>query len=236
MRTFAPTSSSFGHDHSIRSRDGFSRSRLTAVQAETRTSADITLVTAEGDKVTLSAETASQASYLRYDARGRIQGQHARVRTEVLQLNASEALSVQIEGNLNDAERADIQEALSTLADIATDFFDGDTDSALSSALDLTELETLQSIDATLEVSQSVSVQRESTRRRLAADDVPGRPFGGTPPALPSAAAPHASNLLQTLFQTLQQHRVETPTQTVPPVSSDPNAPQPTSAPVPPPQ
>jgi hypothetical protein len=52
----------------VRHREGTQRSRLTQVQAETHTSADITLVTAEGDKVTLSTDAVMQAAYTRYDA------------------------------------------------------------------------------------------------------------------------------------------------------------------------
>jgi hypothetical protein len=56
----------------VRHREGTQSSRLTQVQAETHTSADITLVTAEGDKVTLSTDAVMQAAYTRYDARGRL--------------------------------------------------------------------------------------------------------------------------------------------------------------------
>ena len=58
-----------GREHALRYREGTYNSRLTQVQAETHTSADITLVTAEGDKVTLSTDAVMQAAYTRYDAR-----------------------------------------------------------------------------------------------------------------------------------------------------------------------
>ena len=57
-----------GRTYAIRPQEGTQSSRLTQVQAETHTSADITLVTAEGDKVTLSTDAVMQAAYTRYDA------------------------------------------------------------------------------------------------------------------------------------------------------------------------
>ena len=58
-----------GREHTVWHREGIQNSRLTQVQAETHTSADITLVTAEGDKVTLSTDTLLQAAYTRYASR-----------------------------------------------------------------------------------------------------------------------------------------------------------------------
>ena len=49
-----------GGAYPIRHREGTQSSRLTQVHAETHTSADITLVTAEGDKVTLSTDAVMQ--------------------------------------------------------------------------------------------------------------------------------------------------------------------------------
>jgi len=54
--------------YAVRHREGLQSNHLTQVQAETHTSADITLVTAEGDKITLSTDTLLQAAYTRYDA------------------------------------------------------------------------------------------------------------------------------------------------------------------------
>jgi len=55
-----------GREHTVWHRESIQNSHLTQVQAETHTSADITLVTAEGDKVTLSTATLTQAAYTRY--------------------------------------------------------------------------------------------------------------------------------------------------------------------------
>ena len=150
----------WGHDHNIRHQEGTGMSRLSQVQAETHTSADIAFVTAEGDKVTLSTDAVAQAAYTRYDARGRLQGQGSERHAETLQLAAAKDISLHIAGDLNDAERADMQQALGTLEQLATDFFSGKLDEAPSQALALGNLHTLRSVDATLELSQSLTVSQ----------------------------------------------------------------------------
>ena len=152
----------------VRHREGTQRSRLTQVQAETYTSADITLVTAEGDKVTLSTDAGIQAAYTRYDIHGHLRGHGIKRRAETLQLASANDISLQIDGNLNDAERADIQQALGTIEQFAADFFDGREDRVPNQIFSLGNLNTLRSIDATLELSQSLTVSQQTKTRAVA--------------------------------------------------------------------
>ena len=169
-----------GCTYVLRPQEGTPSSRLTHVQAATHTSADITLVTAEGDKVTLSTDAVMQAAYTRYDTRGRLRGYGLERHAETFQLAAANAISLQIEGDLNDAERADIQQALGTIEQCADDFFDGKGDEAPNQMFNLGNLNTLCSIDATLAFSQSLTVSQQTETRAVAA----------APPALePNAAA-----------------------------------------------
>jgi len=149
----------------VRHLEGTQSSRLTQVRAETHTSADITLVTAEGDKVTLSTDAVRQAAYTRYDARGRLRGYGLERHAETFQMASVNDISLQIEGNLNDAERADIQQALGTIEQFAADFFDGKEAEAPNQIFNLGNLNTLRSIDATLEFSQSLTVSQQTETR-----------------------------------------------------------------------
>src|SRR5438445_2647318 len=148
-------------------RNSTSISRLTQVQAETHTSTDITLVTAEGDKVTLSTDAVRQAAYTRYDAHGRLRGYGLERHAETFQMASASDISLQIEGDLNDAERADIQQALGTIEQFAADFFDGKGDEAPNQLRNLGNLNTLRTIDATLEFSQSLTVRQQTETRAL---------------------------------------------------------------------
>ena len=154
-------------EYAVQPREGTSISRFNQVQAETHTSADITLVTTEGDKVTLSTEAVMQAAYTRYDAHGRLRGYGLERHAETFQMASANDISLQIEGDLNDAERADIQQALGTIEQFAADFFDGKGDEAPNQLFKLGNLNTLRNIDATLEFSQSLTVSQQTETRAL---------------------------------------------------------------------
>jgi hypothetical protein len=157
-----------GRADAVRHREGTQSSHLTQVQAETHTSADITLVTAEGDKVTLSTDAVLQAAYTRYDARGHLRGYGLERHAETFQMTSADDISLQIAGDLNDAERADIQQALDTIEQFADDFFHGKGNEAPHQIFNLGNLNTLRSIDANLEFSQSLTVSQRTEARAVA--------------------------------------------------------------------
>ena len=192
----------WGHKDNIRHREGAGMSRLSQVQAETHTSADITFVTAEGDKVTLSTDAVAQAVYTRYDARGHLQGPGSERHAEALQLAAAKDISLHIEGNLNDAERADMQQALGTLEQLATDFFSGKLDEAPSQALALGNLHTLRRVDTTLELSQSLTVS-QLTETRPSADHTPAPDLNAAALEAQPSAMQSTKSLLDTILQAI---------------------------------
>jgi hypothetical protein len=194
--------------YAVRHREGTQSNRLTQVQAATHTSADITLVTAEGDKVTLSTDAVMQAAYTRYDARGRLRGYGLERHAETFQLVSANDISLQIEGDLNDAERADIEQALGTIEKFAADFFNGKEDEAPNQIFNLGNLNTLRSLDTTLEFSQSLTVSQQTETRVVAA----------TPPVLePNAAAleaqpsptQHSKDLLNAILNAIETARID---------------------------
>jgi hypothetical protein len=114
-----------------------------------------------------------QAAYTRYDARGRLRGSGLERHAETFQLASANDTSLQIEGDLNDAERADIQQALDTIEKFAADFFNGQRDEAPNQIFNLGNLNTLRSIDATLAFSQSLTVSQQTEARAVAAPSLP---------------------------------------------------------------
>ena len=202
--------STYGHEHNIRHREGAGMSRLSQVQAETHTSAEIAFVTAEGDKVTLSTDAVAQAVYTRYDARGRLRGQGSERHTETLQWASAKDISLHIEGDLNDAERSDMQQALSTLAQLATDFFSGKLDEAPSQALALGNLHTIRRVDATIELSQSLTVS-QLTETRGPVDRPPALDLNAAALEVQPSAMQRAKSLLDTILQAIDATTVVQP-------------------------
>jgi hypothetical protein len=141
-------------------RDAPQTTRARQVDTRTQVSADLTVVTAEGDRVTLAADSALQAAYTSYDARGRVRGQSLNIHAEALAVTAADNITVTVAGNLNEQEMADMQHLLSSIAGIAADFFTSAPDQELVQTLDLRDFSTLASFDATLALTHQVRTEQ----------------------------------------------------------------------------
>ncbi len=125
-------------------------------------STDVTLVTGDGDRVTLSSVTDRQASFEVYNASGSINGTSSNSRMETFNLSSGKSMSISVEGELSEQERADIALVASTVDKMATEFFDGDVDAALASILDSGGAGTVSSISASMSHKRSFSFAHQS--------------------------------------------------------------------------
>src|SRR5262245_65927746 len=89
----------------------YSSATVEHITASRSQSADITIVTAEGDRVTLSASMGAQAEY---------------APNEYATYNAYGRVSVTIEGDLSRSELKDIRKAIRTIEKAARDMARGD--------------------------------------------------------------------------------------------------------------
>lgn len=212
MQAIAPALfSASGREPVARPREPAIYGRLLQAQTETHSSADFTFLTAEGDKVTLSADTLLQASYTRYDARGTLHGQRIKARAENLTLTSTQNSAITVEGELSQAELQDIQDVVQKVAELAQEVFTGTLTEPLDKALNFDDFTTLQSFDATLEYSQSLRLDRAAVA--LAPDDQTGHealtpstdgPDGPTPAlasAPPLPATPPAADTATSVVQ-----------------------------------
>jgi hypothetical protein len=132
----------------------------------TQTSADISISTAEGDTVTLSASALFETAYIRYDARGRLKGQQMSVHADSLQQQQTSEFALVIEGDLSEEELLEVQAVLQTLQGIATDFFARDLDEALGQAQQLGDFDSLSSIAATFQYAHTDTANQLSTQEQ----------------------------------------------------------------------
>lgn len=149
--------------------------RTSQIKANSRATVDLTIVTAEGDTVSLSATSVLRAAYTTYDAQGRLHGGSG-LTAETSRLSAKNQVALEVEGNLNAEELADVEQLLGHLTEMATDFFAGDVDSAIESALENDDLDTIAAFEASLTLHQQVSV-----RQRLGASQTDGNMFARVP-------------------------------------------------------
>jgi len=123
-----------------------------AIQAQ---QAQISFVTDEGDVVTLShSHSQSYAISASQNATPVSFGQNF----TLANLDA-ENLSFSVQGDLSDEELADIKELMGNLIDIATNFFNGQTDAAMTGAMNLGDMGSISQLSATFSYVTAVSTQ-----------------------------------------------------------------------------
>jgi hypothetical protein len=122
--------------------------------------------------------------------------------------SATNGISLHIKGGLNDAERADIQQALDTFEQFATDFFNGEVDEPPNQVFDLEDLNTLHSIDTTLEFSQSLSVSQQTETRVVNAAHPGLEPNTAALEAQPSITQ-YPKDLLSAILSAIETPRID---------------------------
>lgn len=124
-------------------------------------SADIDLVTAEGDRVTISLNSLHGESYSSYNSNGYANGMISKVQMEAFRsVTGSEAL-ITLEGDLNEEELADIQTVLGKIEILASDFFSGEIDEAVAKSLQFDDMGSVVGLQASLDHSYTLSVEQQ---------------------------------------------------------------------------
>jgi len=148
-------------------------------------SAGVTLETMEGDRVTLSFSSRTEAAYQVYNARGGLDGAPA-ARLETFTFSSGSEMTIAIEGEISDAEKADIEMVMSVVEEMAKEFFEGDVDEALAELLKMGEARTIAGLQVSLESSSTVTIGSQGGAPE-------GGPADATAAALPAAPAAQAA-------------------------------------------
>jgi hypothetical protein len=131
------------------------RAEATGYSYDAQQSAALTIVTAEGDRVTISASHSLSIDAATYDSRGRMRGAEGSFyeRTE------SSSMSIQVEGNLSEEELEDIARVVRELAKVGRAFERGHQAHAMR-RLARADLDTLASIEAEFSATRQIEVAR----------------------------------------------------------------------------
>jgi len=164
-----------------------------AVNASRSIQEAFTIVTKEGDKVTLSGSSRFELGLTTYNASGRIQGADVNAQGQSLSLSSSRELSISVEGDLSEEELRDIRKLVRTTERLARDFARGDLDAVAKDTRKLSGLDSLASFQGEISISQSLSVAQ--LQQSVVA--TPANPSAistqadstGTPPTVGVAAA-----------------------------------------------
>jgi hypothetical protein len=145
-----------GHGREGRHHRGLTADKLTRVSADQSTSTELTIVTAEGDRVTLSGTTTAHLGYAGYSHLGASKGGAVAVQGEAATAAVSQQVQLTVQGDLSDQERADIEKLVGLLAQ-------GDVKGALEQAQQGGDLGSLAGFS--LSVDQSTRIQVATAER-----------------------------------------------------------------------
>ena len=121
--------------------------RLSALSVSAEQSADITILTDEGDTVMLSSREYAEAELLTYEHFSATHSGYDREEMQQVDFEAGSELALAVQGDLNDQEIADIQSLLSDLGAMLKAFLTG-TDERNGSMEVAGELDRFESISA----------------------------------------------------------------------------------------
>lgn len=132
--------------------------RFNALRKENQ---DITLYTEEGDKVTISAFSRFQASYMAFDYSASVKGKTVSLEMEKLETSSKHAFQMTVEGDLNQEEREDIERVLGELDTIMKDLVAGDLEGIMKRAPGIIDdAESIAGLEAVLQFEQRVSMEQ----------------------------------------------------------------------------
>ena len=167
-----------------------SSAQSTELKVAQSRSSDITLVTAEGDTVTLSASRSTELSFETYGSTG-----------ASAEIRKNSEFSLTVEGDLNKEELKDIRKAIKTLYKAERDLLKGHDERAADRTAKLANLDQLASIDAKMESSQTVSVTQTSVQTPASepqpAIEPPAEPPVTETPAVAPAETPQLPSPVQ---------------------------------------
>ncbi|MBN1226593.1 MAG: hypothetical protein JXA79_06345 [Deltaproteobacteria bacterium] len=137
-------------------------SQITNLSSYQQKNTDITIMTAEGDRVTLSTDSQRQASYLTYSGLACGGGAMAQIQGKSYSMEVNRELSITIEGNLSEEELKDIQKSIKTIDKILHEALSGNTDHALAMTNKVSSMESISSFSASLEIENTVSFGQQT--------------------------------------------------------------------------
>ncbi len=176
------------------------------VTTENHTSADLTVVTKEGDRVTLSTRLHSEASYVTYNRWGSISGMEIDTQAERVHSNTSHEFSMVVEGDISEQEWEDIADVREKVEDIAEHFLAGNIDGAKDILTTLLYDRSISSLNASMRYEAMATVERELrgelTSPLFSFQDVIGPDYSGEPPQMAHFISRHLENLIEKLAET----------------------------------
>ena len=165
MTSISNLPSQFPDFHQLFSNTPFAvKTQQFQAQAQTSTRSNFSFLTAEGDRVSLSAGSEINASFGTYTFQRLAEGQAVNLRSQELSTSVRSDFNLLIEGDLNEQEQTDIQAFLQSAKSILQEITAGNVENAAEAALSLGDLDSLSSAALFFRQETAVSLEARSTQ------------------------------------------------------------------------
>ena len=187
------------------------RSSQSRIEAQTKTKANLSLVTAEGDTVTISVKSHFRAKLTTYDFLGQKGDSLLSLHAENFRATAKSSVDIKVKGDLNAEEWADIQTLLEKFEELAKEFFSGSIDTGFANILDngfanilaSKDLDTITSFNASLKFSQRIRIKQRA--REEFGQAIPSPVSGSVSPGQRPITAESTDQFIDNLVKETQE-------------------------------
>ena len=136
--------------------------KVSAISAATDLTGQLSVTTAEGDKITLTADFEARYRAVNYQAAAQAENGTAQVNATSVEASLKKQYGVTVEGDLNEQELHDLEKLFRKVSNIFRKYFRGQDDEALAKTAKLADkfggLSSLSSLDLSVNVERSVTV------------------------------------------------------------------------------
>ena len=161
------------------------------------------MITAGGDRVTLSAESLLRASYAELNYHSTDQQYPLDLHSTDSQVQSGNSIKVSVQGQLDQQEQADLQLLVGKLEKVVKQFLGGDNAGALSKALQIGDLGTVASFQLNVQRSEQISFTQEQP---ISADGTQTLPRQNAGPQ----DQPKPPSLVNQIVDTIHDTKVDT--------------------------
>jgi hypothetical protein len=164
----------------------YQSSRLNWLSVSEEQQADFDIVTAEGDKVTLSSDYRAEATLATYEHLALSDSGYRQIEAQMLDFQMEQEIAVTVEGDLNPQELADIKSLISDLGTMFKEFLASGGQESPGIDEEFAKLSSLQSVQAQFDYSASVGYLSAQSDKMTIGGPVPA-------PSLPEDESPVAA-------------------------------------------
>jgi hypothetical protein len=140
------------------------------VNGVSQTDANLSILTAEGDRVTLSSSVNTEFLFTQYDAQGQSRNFQIDASGQFVEVSGSREISLSVEGDLSDEELADIHDLINSFDEMISDLTSGDGDEAEFN-VDFDELGSIAVVSTSFEQHRELEATTVIKERTESADD-----------------------------------------------------------------